>query len=918
MSWAERFSRFFARRRHFFAVGIALLTAFFAWQLRHLEIYTQFLDLLPRAHPFIRNYEAYRGIYGNANTVVAAIVPREGDIYQPQVLEAIRATTDLLDSSVVDPEVNALPASHYTNPSGAIARAVHTVVSLVDGVLAHGEEVAAETGVDHNLVTSLVHRTARDSRVALDGSLHSPQLVEEIPTTKADLDALRERVRRNPSVFGPLVALDEKAALVRASFVDTRLDYGALFKHMQAAKARVESQYPVEVYLTGQPLLFGWTYAFATEILLIFGLTLTVSVLLLWAYFRRVYGVFLPMSGAACNVIWGLGFAAWVGYNLDPLVLVVPMLITARAISHSVQFVERFYEEYELLGDKDEACIRSMAELLLPCTVAIVTDWIGLLTIALATIPLMRDLGLLCSFWSGSILVTEMLLNRLMILYLPAPRERHHHVSPLAARALGAAANLVGSRPSALAIVGVFTIGSLLCVPLALSVPIGENRPGTPILWESSEYNVAAREIAGRFYGLDDLLVIAHGEIPGRVYAPDSFKYIEALQRTLETDENAGGSISLVDLQKETNRLFHNDDPRWAMWMQTTSEIAGISFLMETSVPAPGILDPYRSQDSRSLAVRVFYRDHRSSTVEDAIARLETFAENERLDGSLAIRLKPGQPGWLHRLSFGYLDPILPAVPPRLEVAQRDRQGGVTKLELDAPGARWLGPDGLLAEARPAGWREPWSLWVKPSKDLDWLERPGGAWLRDGVELRYASGSIGVLAAANDEIAASSDLSIVIVFVTTFVIVWISYRSLLIAIILTASLASASLAALAVQAMIGIAIDVNTLPVQAIGVGLGVDYALYLVDRVMQERPNFATRVAAVQHSIRTTGLAIGFTASTLLVGIVFWIPISSLRFSSEMSLLLSILMGVNALGAILFVPAVICLLPDRFAGKLR
>ena len=99
--------------------------------------------------------------------------------------------------------------------------------------------------------------------------------------------------------------------------------------------------------------------------------------------------------------------------------------------------------------------------------------------------------------------------------------------------------------------------------------------------------------------------------------------------------------------------------------------------------------------------------------------------------------------------------------------------------------------------------------------------------------------------------------------------------------------------------------------------GLGIDYALYLVDRVLQERPKFPTRVLAVQHAIRTTGLAIGFTASTLLVGIMFWIPISSLRFSAEMSLLLSILMGVNALAAILLVPAMIVLLPERWAGKL-
>jgi len=130
-----------------------------------------------------------------------------------------------------------------------------------------------------------------------------------------------------------------------------------------------------------------------------------------------------------------------------------------------------------------------------------------------------------------------------------------------------------------------------------------------------------------------------------------------------------------------------------------------------------------------------------------------------------------------------------------------------------------------------------------------------------------------------------------------------------------ASLASGSLAALALQSVLKIGIDVNTLPVQAIGVGLGVDYAIYLVDRILQELKRMPTRREAIQHAIRTTGMAITFTASTLVVGIAFWIPISSLRFSAEMSLLLSVLMIVDALGAILLVPALIALLPKNWLG---
>ncbi|HTO53464.1 MAG TPA: MMPL family transporter [Myxococcota bacterium] len=915
MSWAERFSRFFARQRNAFALVIALISGFFLFQMRHLEIYTQFLDLLPRNHPFIHTYETYREVYGNANTVVAAIVVRDGDIYRPEILRAIQKLTSELDSSVVPAEVNAHPASYYVTPKGIVASAVHALVTFADRLFHPSTAVEADTGVDHNLVTSLTDRTARDARVQLDGTLISPQMVEQIPEDEAGLNALREKVRRNPSVFGVLVSLDEKAALVRASFVETRLDYGALFKHLQQAKRDVEKEFPVEVYVTGQPLLFGWAYAFATEILLVFASTLAVSVLLLWAYFRRFYGVFLPMSGAAVNVIWGLGFAAWFGFNLDPLVLVVPMLITARAISHSVQFVERFYEEYEILGDKNEACIRSMAELLLPGTLAILTDVFGLLTIGLATIPLMSKLGLLCAFWATSILVTEMLLNRLLILYLPAPRERLHRISPLTARVLARAAKIVVSPAGATAVVSLFAIQTGVCFWLALEVPVGDNRPGTPILYPNSEFNVAAREIANRFYGLDDLLVIAHSNALGRVYAPDSFKFIESLQRAMETDENAGGSLSLVDLQKSTSRLFHNGDPRWAMWMQTTSEIAGISYLMETSVPAPGILDPYRSRDSASLAVRIFYRDHRADTVSAAIARLEEFTREVRLDGSLAVRLVPGQRAWWRRQRW--VDALLGPPRPTLEVSEASGPGAARKpVDIPAGLTHYETPDGFGLDVRHPSLRAPYELWIK-TPGQDYALQPSGTWLKDGVELRWAAGSIGVLAAANQEIEVSHGLSLAIVFAATFGVLLLSYRSLILSLITLASLASGSLAALAMQSVLNIGIDVNTLPVQAIGVGLGVDYAIYLVDRIIQERTRMPTRDAAIQHAIRTTGMAITFTASTLVVGIAFWIPISSLRFSAEMSLLLSVLMVVDALGAILLVPAIMHLLPARLLGRL-
>ncbi len=929
MSRAERFSRFFAAHRHAFAVAIALATLFFGYHARNLEIYTQFVDLLPREHPYIDTYERYRDVYGTANTVLVSVVAREGDIYQPEVLKAIEELTYGIDSSLVSPEINAKPASAYVDPQGAVARAVHALVRLVDDTLRTPPEGGAATGVEHNLTSSITHIGVRDPRVLVDGTVDSPRLLVDIPTDPEELADLARRVRRNPSVFGSLVSVDERAALVRTAFIESRIDYGALFKHVRALERDIEARFPVDVYVTGQPILFGWTYAFATEILLVFFFTILISVTLLWAYFRRAFGVFLPLSGALVNVVWGLGFAALLGFNLDPLVLVVPMLITARAVSHSVQFVERFYEEYEELGDKDEACIRSMSELLLPGTMAILTDCIGLLTISLATIPLVQKLGILCAFWAASIVVTEMLLNRLLILYLPAPRDRRHYVPKPVAAILAAAARLVVSRRGASAIVCFFGAGAVISIYLAQSVQVGEQRPGTPILYADSEYNVAAHEIGNRFFGLDELLLIAHSEAHYRVYAPDSQKWIESIQRVLETDPSAGGSVSYGDVIKLYMRLFRNNDPRWQMWPQNNMETTSLLFFVEGAATSAGIWDAYRSTDERSFSIRVYYRDHQADTVERVNRLVREIEANERIEGSLAIRMVEPPPTGLRKLFPGFAR-LFPPSRPTLSVTVPDDTGERVALPVETLDE--AGPDetrvverfadatgGAAAEIRHPGGFAPYELWVMPEPGAPWQFRPTGVWLRDGLELRLAAGTMGIAAAANDEIRASHSLGITVVFLATFVIIVLSYRSLWVGVLLIVSLGTAALAAMAVQSIANIGVNVNTLPVQAIGVGIGVDYAIYIVDRILQERAAGYTKDEAIARGIRTTGLAIAFTASTLVAGIIFWIPISSMRFSAEMSLLLSVLMVVNALGAILLVPALLRLFPDRLLqGRLK
>lgn len=183
----------------------------------------------------------------------------------------------------------------------------------------------------------------------------------------------------------------------------------------------------------------------------------------------------------------------------------------------------------------------------------------------------------------------------------------------------------------------------------------------------------------------------------------------------------------------------------------------------------------------------------------------------------------------------------------------------------------------------------------------------------DLVTLRLAGGLIGVTAAMNEEIIASNFTITLLAFVSVFAFVLVGYRSLVAALLVTAPLALATIWGEAFLAVMGIGLNVNTAPVAAVGIGLGVDYAIYIMDRIKQEYERLGDLGVAVREAITTSGVAVTFTASTLVGGIIFWAFLSSLRFQAEMSLLLSILMIANMIGAILLLPALTMLMQPAF-----
>jgi predicted RND superfamily exporter protein len=112
-----------------------------------------------------------------------------------------------------------------------------------------------------------------------------------------------------------------------------------------------------------------------------------------------------------------------------------------------------------------------------------------------------------------------------------------------------------------------------------------------------------------------------------------------------------------------------------------------------------------------------------------------------------------------------------------------------------------------------------------------------------------------------------------------------------------------SLLAYALMSMLEIGLKVSTLPVVALGVGIGVDYGIYIYSRFQEFRNRSEPLQEAFRHTLLVTGSGVVFTGLTLAIGTGTWI-FSPLQFQADMGILLTFMFVVNMLGAIILLPA--------------
>lgn len=769
--FSERAARFCIRHRVGVLLGLAAVTAGLAVSASRLEIRTVFSDLLPQGHPYVQVHEEYKEGFGGSNLVSIVLEVEEGDIFRPEVLQRIHDLT---------------------------------------------LELREVSGVNQFQIVSLASRKLKTVHASTYGIESRPLMWPEVPETEAELEELRQAAVTNPLVYGSYVSVDLKAALVTVDFIDRLLDYDVVHEEVTSLAERYSGG-GIEVSVIGDPILRGLIRHYVPETLGVFAITLAVLGLILFVVFTRSWrGTLIPLVSAAVTGAWALGIANLLGFNYDPLTIVIAFLITARVISHSVQAITRF-EEFaaEGVGSAAAAAEASLAELWKPGILSVVTDAGGIAVVALAPIPLLQKTATVGAIWVLCIGATGVVLTPVLLSWIRDPQRYAHSLDlgPAIRGSLDFFAALATSRRRRLGLLGTAAAVLLVSTVLSSRLTIGDAEPGTPLLWPDAPYNRTVEKVNRGFLGTDQMFVVVAGDRPDALQRPELLRNMTRFQRHMERQPEIGGSVSLADLIPSVNRMVSEGNPRYEELGPDALSNGELLYLY-LSGSDPGDLDRYTDVQYQNGAVTLYFRDHKGSTIREALQRIQRYRATN---------------------------------PP------------------------------------------------------------------EGASYELAGGMVGVRAAVNQVIFSGQVESIALALLVVLLTCSLTYRSGIAGLTFMVPVLLSNAVTFGYMAVRGIGLNINTLPVAALGIGLGVDYSIYVVDAMREAYAERGDLRYAVGHAMRTAGRGVVVTATPLIACTALWYVLSPLRFQAEMAILIALWMGVSAASALLVMPSLVYAARPRF-----
>ena len=866
-------------------VLLTIVMGFFASQLK---LDAGFYKQLPSNHSFIKTFYQYEDALFGSNNLIIAVRNTKGDIFEKDFL------SKLLEVS---------------------------------------EAVRYLPGANQASLTSLWTPNVRVLRVTEEGYEASPVIPGNIipeDLNDDEIEKIKERILTGGHV-GKIVSNDFTSALIKIELTEFDSRTGEALDYIELGKLldlEVRNQFEDEkfqIHIIGFAKMISDIASQAGNVFIFFLLAFALTVLSVYYYSKSWTLTFLPLICSLTSLIWQFGMLEILGFGLDPLAILVPFLVFAIGVSHGIQQVNQITKEIIEGQSSIYAARASFSRLLVPGTMALITDLVGFGTLVFLPIGMIQELGI-----TASIGVAMKIVTNLVMLPLAASYAKYNEGFVIRAeKAITGRRNAMkffgkmAEPRTAFITLGISSILFVYATILASDRHIGDLHAGAPELRPDAVYNQDMKDITSRFNITSDVLIVIMEvpELACRMY--DVMSVQDNFHWYMENVEGVTEVISLSGVARQAASGYAEGNPKWNY---VPRHDRALGFVTSIADPSTGLLN----ENCTILPVYIFTEDHKATTIEHVINATKEY-QNKYQSLDIAIDfynvfLPPeGEKPYPNVLvTYGAeIDYEAEGLDSVIEFSKEEwidfgYKNNFNTRSLGTPRLNAMMQDTRLDEIDTALSRE--ILAARKAITNLFNENPSAdaiAYRIDDTNFRLASGTVGIMHATNEVIEESELPMMLLVYAVIVFLVFITYRDWRATICCTVPLTFATMLGYAFMDIMQIGLKISTLPVMVLAVGIGVDYAFYIYNRLQTYLKEGQDITQAFQNTFANTGAAVIFTALTLAIGVSTW-SFSALKFQADMGMLLTFMFIVNMLCAMTTLPALAVVLDKLFPRKKR
>jgi predicted RND superfamily exporter protein len=565
-----------------------------------------FLKQVPLEHPYVQTYFEYQKELPGANLVVIGLRSKTGDMWNVDFFKKLYAITE---------EARYLP------------------------------------GVDRARMFSLWTPNTQILEITEEGfDLHDvvPGDVTVDSITQDDVDAIRQRVL-NSDLYGDLVALDETASIVLLQLREQGAGDGDISSTANLAlevadilEQKIRAPFTddkTDVMIIGFPKFIGDIAEGAIIAAYFFGVAFVLTGLAVYFYVRSLTLSALAIGSSLVSVVWQFGVLGAIGYALDPLAILVPFLVYAIGVSHGMQQVNLIATQIAKGQDGMHAARATFRRLLVPGSMALITDLVGFVTLYLIPVGVVQDIAVIATIGVALKIISNLVMLPLIASYIPRDdRQVRLFIKARARReqVMSFIARIAQPQPALYATILIFVLLGL-SYSISRDRHVGDITAGASELRPDSKYNQDTAYIATALSVPTDVLIIILETPRDACIDPDIMNYVDRFSLYMRGVPGVVSVDSLPFAARSFQSIGAEGSLKWRELPPTTQQLISATSAVPTTT---GLLN----NACTILPVIAYMSDHKATTINEVVAAVEAYDEiNPNED--VTIRLGMGGVG---------------------------------------------------------------------------------------------------------------------------------------------------------------------------------------------------------------------------------------------------------------------------------